>query len=195
VHLPALEERSPLYDPVVLQLVADGDEQHAAPVRMRKLAAAKADRDLELVALIEELRGGADLRVDVVVVDLRRDPDLLPRHGLLLLLRVLGLLLQVVAVFPEIAHARYRRLDVRCDLDEVVALFLRLCERARGRDDPELLAIGTEKANGRDTDRFVDPQFGRGYRETSVIGVKMPLAARPLPVNELQLGPAYHRAR
>jgi hypothetical protein len=86
-------------------------------------------------------------------------------------------------------------LDVRGDLDEVVALFLRLRERARGRDDPELLAVGTEKANGRNTDRFVDPQFGRGYRETPVIGVKMPLAARPLPVNELQVGRAYHRAR
>jgi hypothetical protein len=86
-------------------------------------------------------------------------------------------------------------LDVRRDLDEVVALFLRLGESARGRDDPELLAIGPKKANGRNTDRFVDPEFGRGYRETSVIGVRMPLAARPLPLKELQLGRAYHRAR
>src|SRR6185503_14285339 len=88
-----------------------------------------------------------------------------------------------------------RRLDVRSDLDEVVALFLRFRERARSRNHPELLAIGAKKANGRNTDRFVDPEFGRGYRETSVIGVKMPLAARPLPVKELQLERAYHRAR
>jgi hypothetical protein len=195
MHLPAFEERGALDDPVVLELVADGDEQHSAAIRVRELAAAEANRDLQLVALVKELRGGADLRIDVMVVDLRRDPDLLPRHGLLLLLRVLGLLLQVVAVLPEVAHARNRWLDIRSDLDEVVALFLRLRERARRRDDPELLAIGTEKANGRNTDRFVDPQFGRGYRETPVIGVKMPLAARPLPVNELQVGRAYHRAR
>jgi hypothetical protein len=194
VHLPAFQERSSLDDPVVLQLVADGDEEDPTAVGVRELAAAEAHRDLELVALVEEFRGGADLRVDVVVVDLRRDPNLLPRHGLLLLLGVLGLLLQVVAVLPEVAHARHRRLDVWRDLDEVVALFLRLRESARGRDDPELLAVGTEKANGRNTDRFVDPQFGRGYRETPVIGVRMPLAARPLPVKELQLRRAYHRA-
>jgi hypothetical protein len=195
VHLAAFEERRALDDAVILELVADGDQEHPAAVRMGELAAAEPHRDLELVALVQELRGGADLRVDVVVVDLGRDPDLLPRHGLLLLLGVLGLLLQVIAVLPEVAHARNRRLHVRSDLDEVVALFLRLRESARGRDDPELLAIGTEKADGRNTDRFVDPQFGRGYRETLVIGVKMPLAARPLPVNELQVRRAYHRAR
>jgi hypothetical protein len=194
VHLPTLKERGTLDHAVVLQLVADCDEQHAAAVRMGELAPAEAHRDLELVALVEEFRGRADLRVDVVVVDLRRDPDLFPRDSLLLLLGIFGLLLEVVAVLPEVAHARHRRLNVRGDLDEVVALFLRLRECTRRRDDPELLTIGTEKANGRNTDRFVDPEFGRGYRETSVIGVKVPLAARPLPVNELQLGRAYHRA-
>jgi hypothetical protein len=195
VHLPALEERGALDDPVVLELVPDSDEKHAAAVGVRELATTEAHRDLELVALVEEFRGGADLRVDVVLIDLRRDPDLLPRHGLLLLLGVLRLLLEVIAVFPEVAHARHRRLDVRSDLDEVVAVFLRLRERARRRDDPELLAVGPEQANGRNTDRFVDPEFGRGYRETSVICVKMPLSARPLPVKELQLERAYHRAR
>jgi hypothetical protein len=194
VHLAAFEERRALDDAVVLELLADGDEQHPTAVRVRELAATEADGDLQLVALVKEFRGRADLRVDVVLVDLRRDPDLLPRHGLLLLLGVFGFLLKVIAVLSKIAHPRHRRLDVRSDLDEVVALFLRFRERARRRDDPELLAIGTEKANGRNTDRFVDPQFGRGYRETSVSGVRMPLPARPLPVKELQLGRAYHRA-
>ena len=144
MHLPALEERSALDDSVLFQLLADRDEKHATAIRMRELPAAEAHGDLQLVAFIEEFRGGTDLRVDVVVVDLRRDPDLLPRHGLLLFLRVLGLLLEVIAVLSEIAHARHRRLDIGSDLDEVVAVFLRLSERTRGRDDPELLAIGTE---------------------------------------------------
>jgi hypothetical protein len=57
VHLTTFEERSALDDPVVLQLVADGDEQHPASVRVRELATAEAHRDLELVTLVEELRG------------------------------------------------------------------------------------------------------------------------------------------
>jgi hypothetical protein len=195
VHLTAFEERRTFDDSVLFQLVADRKEEDPAAIGVRELATAESHGHLQLVALVEELRGRADFRVDVMVVDLRGNPDLLPRHGLLFLLGVLGLLLQVVAVFPEVAHARHRRLNVGSDLDEVVALFLRLRESARGRDDPELLAVGAKEANGRNTDRFVDPEFGRGYRETSVIGVRMPLAARPLPVKELQLGRAYHRAR
>jgi len=138
---------------------------------MGQLAPAKAHRDLQLVTFIEELRGRADLCPDIVLVDLRRDPDLLPDDGALLFLSVLRLLLEVVAVLAEVQHPRDRRLHVRRDLDEVVPVFLRLRERARGGDDAQLLAVGAEKANGRNTDRLVDPQFGRGYRETSVIGV------------------------
>src|SRR5439155_21101174 len=149
--------RSALDDTMLFQLLADRDEKHATAIRMRELPAAEAHGDLQLVAFIEEFRGGPDLRVDIVVVDLRRDPNLLPRHGLLLLLGVLGLLLQVVAVLPEIAHARDRRLNIRGDLYEVVALFLCFGQRARRRDDPELLAVRTQKADGRNTDRFVDP--------------------------------------
>src|SRR2546428_14048524 len=162
---------------------------------MGELPPAKADGDLQLVTLIKELRGRANLCPDIVFVDLRRYPDLLPDDGLLLFLCVLRFLLQVVAVLPEVAHARDGRLHVRRDLDEVVSVFLRLRERTRGRDDAQLFAVRAKETHGRNADGFVDPQFGRGYTETSVIGVWTPLAARPLPVKELQVGRAYHRAR
>ena len=71
MHLAAFEKRCPLDDPVLLQLVADGDQQDATAVRVSELAAAEAHRDLELVPFVEEFCGRADLRVDVVVVDLR----------------------------------------------------------------------------------------------------------------------------
>ena len=178
---------------MLLQLVPDGEEQHATAVRVRELASAEADRDLELVALVEELRRRADLRVDVVLVDLRRDPDLLPGHRALLLLGVLGLLLELVAVLPEVEDAAHRRLGRRRDLDEVVPLFLRLRERARRGHDAQLLPVQSDEADGRDADLIVDPQLGRGYREAPVRGVRSPLAALGLPVERLQLGRVYHR--
>ena len=173
-----------------LQLLADRDQKDP-PDPERELATTEAHRDLSLSPL-SGISRGADLLVDVVVGDLG-DTRISSRHGLLLLLRVLAFCCGRIVLSKS--PMRATGLDVGSDLDQVVSLFLRLRERARSRNNPKLLAIGSEKANGRNTDRFVDPEFGRGYRETSVIGVKMPLAARPLPVKELQLRRAYHRAK
>ena len=161
---------------------------------MSELAAAEADRHLQLVAFIEELRGRSDLRVDVVVVDLGRDPDLLPGDGLLLLLRILGLLLEVVAVLPEVEDLAHRRLAVRRDLDEVVALFLRFGEGTGSRNDAQRFTVRTDEADRGNADHLVDPQFGRGYRATPSIGVSAPLPVPPLPVEGHQLERVYHRA-
>jgi hypothetical protein len=136
---------------------------------MRELATAEANGDLELVALIEELRGGLDLGLDVVVVDLRRDADLFPRDRALTLLRFLGLLLLGIAVLPEVEDARDRRRRVRRDLDQVVAEVLRMRERTLRRDDSELLVVRADQAYGRYADTFVDPQFGSGYTRASVM--------------------------
>ena len=132
---------------------------------MGHLAAAESDRHLELVALIEEPLGGLDLRLDVVVVDLRRHPDLFPDDGLLLLLGVLGLLLFLVAVLPEIEDLRDGRLRVRRDLDEIPALALGKGKRARGRDDAQLRTVGADEADGGDADLVVDAELG-SYRLT-----------------------------
>ena len=162
---------------------------------MRELPSPEADRDLQLVALVEELRSRADLRDDVVVVDLRRDPDLLPDDGLLFLLRVLGLLLEVVPVLSEVQDLADRWLAVRRDLDEVVALLLRFGERTGGGNDAQRLTVHPDEADCGNADHLVDPQFGRGYRATPSIGVSAPLAVLPLPVEGLQLERVYHRAR
>jgi hypothetical protein len=180
---------------VLLQPVSDGEEQRPATIGMGELSPAEAHRDLELVTLVEELRGRPDLRLDVVLVDLRRDADLFPGDRLLLLLRVFGLLLLVVAVLSEVTDPRDRRLAGGRDLDEVVPLVLRLRERARGRDDAQSLAFGADEADVRSADRFVDPQLGRGYRAASFTGVGTPLAARPLPVEERQVERVYITAR
>src|SRR5581483_10608088 len=172
----SLEERVALDDAVVLQLVGDLEKEHATTVGVRELAATEAHGDLELVAFVEEPRRRPDLRVDVVVVDLRRHAHLFPRDRLLALLRFLRFLLLLEAVLPEVEDLRDGRDRVRRDLDEVVAQVLRVRERTLRRKDAELFAVGADEAHGRDADLFVDPQFRRGYRADSAIRRGTPLA-------------------
>jgi hypothetical protein len=148
---------------VVLELVPDGQEQRAAAIRVGHLTAAEPDGDLELVALVEEARGGLDLRLDVVVVDLRRHPDLFPRDGTLLLLGVLGLLLLLVAVLAEVQDLRDWRRGVRGDLDEVPSFALGELKGTRCRYDPELGTVGADEADGGNADLVVDAELG-SYR-------------------------------
>src|SRR5258708_1829030 len=162
-HLPTFEQRHALDHAVLLELVAHREEERAAAVGVGHLTSAEADGHLQLVALVQEALGGLDLRLDVVVVDLRRHPDLFPGDGLLLLLGVLGLLLLLVAVLPEIEDLRDRRRRVRRDLDEVPAFALRERERARGRNDAQLGTVGADEADGGDADLVVDAELG-SYR-------------------------------
>jgi hypothetical protein len=150
---------------MVLQPVSDGHEERATAVGVGHLTPAEADGDLELVALVEEARRGLDLRLDVVVVDLRRHPDLFPGDGALLLLGVLGLLLLLVAVLAEVEDLGDRRRGVRRDLDEIPAFALRQLERARRRYDPKLGPVGADKADGGNADLVVDAELG-SYRPT-----------------------------
>jgi len=123
----------------------------------------KPDGDLELVALVQEARGGLDLRLDVVVVDLRRHPDLFPGDGALLLLRVLGLLLLLVPVLAEVEDLGHGRRRVRRDLDQVPALALRQLQGAGRRNDPKLGPVSPDEADGGNADLVVDAELG-SYR-------------------------------
>lgn len=145
---------------MVLEPVTDRHEERAAAVRVGHLTTAEADGDLELVALVEEAGSGLDLRLDVVVVDLRGHPDLFPDDGLLLLLGVLLLLLLLVAVLPEIEDLRHGRLRVGGDLDEIPPLALSEGKRTRGRDDAQLGPVGADEADGGDSDLVVDAELG-----------------------------------
>jgi hypothetical protein len=98
-----------------------------------------------------------------VVVDLRRHADLFPRDSALLLLGVLGLLLLLVAVLPEVEDLGDRRCRVRGDLDQIPALALRELQGARCRYDPKLGPVGADKADGGNADLVVDAELG-SYR-------------------------------
>jgi hypothetical protein len=98
-----------------------------------------------------------------VVVDLRGHPDLFPGDGLLLLLRVLGLLLLLVPVLAEVEDLRDRRRGIRRDLDEIPALALGELQGTRCRYDPKLGPVGADEADGGNADLVVDAELG-SYR-------------------------------
>ena len=104
-----------------------------ADVLVRHLAAAEAQRDLDLVALLDERLHGAHLHLIVVLVDVRADLDLLDLDDFLLLLGFVLLLLLLVFELAEVEDLHHRRLGVRADLQQVEARRRRRAAAPRGR--------------------------------------------------------------
>ena len=65
VHRLAFEQRRPLDDAVLLDLLREPRQQVSADLRVGQLPAAELDRDLDPVAVLEELDRATDLRVEV----------------------------------------------------------------------------------------------------------------------------------
>ena len=148
-----------------LEIVLHAFQQVGAAILVGHFPPAKAQRHLDLVALLEEALHRLDLHLIVVVVDVGPHLDLLDLDDLLLLLGLglfLLLLVFVLAVIKDLAH---RRLGVRRDLDKVKAGLLCDGERPVGRDDTALLAGVVNQKNLGNRDILVDARpvvLGRG---------------------------------
>src|ERR1700677_3701822 len=97
----------------------DALQKLVANVLVRHFAAAKTQRHLDLVALVEEPAHRAHLHFVVVVVDPRPQLDLLDLDYLLTLARFGGLLLLEKAILPEIEDLADRRGGVGDDFDQI----------------------------------------------------------------------------
>ena len=111
-------------------------EDRHAELAVGHFAAAEAHRQLDLVALLEELDDLLHLGVIVVVVDVGTHLDLLDLLRLLLLALLVGLLLGLVLVAADIEELGDRRIGAGADLDQVEADFLGLLERFAGYMTP-----------------------------------------------------------
>src|SRR6185436_8748250 len=157
-HRAALEHRRPLDDRAVLQVLGDLLEDLTAELRVGQLAPAEPDRDLDLVAFLEEALDRLDLGEDIVLVGPGGHPDLLQIDDLLVL-PSLALFLGLLVLEPPVVHQpadwRYRG---RGDLDQVQPPLLRRPQRLKGRKNPELLALFPDQADFPDTDTVVYTQ-------------------------------------
>ena len=122
-------------------------EQLLANVGMGHLSAAEADRDLDAVAVAEELLGIFQLGVEIVLADAGRHPNLLHLNDVLILARfllALGLLEAILAVVHDLAHGR---VGARGDLHEIEILLLSDLQRFLGRHDAELRTVLADDAD------------------------------------------------
>ncbi len=115
-RLPAGAPRDPLREPL---------EQRPPDLRMGQLTSTELDRDLDPIAILQELDRPPDLRVEVAATDLGLETDLLEGDRALLALGLLLALRQLVLVLTEVEKTSHRGLCHRGDLDEVVPPLLR----------------------------------------------------------------------
>jgi nucleoside-diphosphate-sugar epimerase len=156
-HVAAVEVGTLLDLGEVLELLGEALEDHLPALGVRDLATTEHDRDLDLVAALEEALDVALLRLVVADGDLRTELDLADRYLLLVLARrllLLGLLVLVLRVVQDSGHGRT---GLRRDLDEVEIPLLRVAQSLIGAHDTDLLSVFPDHSHFRHADALVDP--------------------------------------
>ncbi len=116
-----------------------------ADVRVRHFATAELQPELHLVAVIEEIFGVTQLRIEIALGNACAELDLLDLARGRFRVRVLLLLL--VHVLAKIHDPANRWCGIRRDFDEVEANFKREIDGFRSIEDAELLALGRDHAH------------------------------------------------
>lgn len=146
-HSPPLHRRPPFDLYGVAELLQDSGEDLVGIAPHEPLASAEEHRELDLVALFEEAHCSLHFDHAVVVVGLGPQPDLLERNNVPVrsVFRLFLLEILVSAVIHDPANGR---LFGRRDLDEIETGLPRDRQRFARGDDPELLLILINYADG-----------------------------------------------
>ena len=119
---------------------------------MRHLAAAEAQRQLDLVAFLEEAPHRLHLDLVVMGVDVRAHLDLLDLDDLLVLARLGRLLLVGVFQLAEVEDLGDRRIGVRGNLDEIETGFFSEQQCLVDGDVAAVPAVGVDQLDAGNTD-------------------------------------------
>src|SRR6185295_3577029 len=104
-----------------LRIGLDALQDLPAEFLMGELTTAKAQRDLDLVAIVEEALHGAHFHVIVMIVDTWAHFDLFDLDDLLPLARLGGLFLLLIFVFAVVQHLGHRWVGVGRNLNQIEA--------------------------------------------------------------------------
>ena len=126
---------------------------------MGHFTTAETDRNLDLVAALQELDGLLYLCIEVVDINIQRKTDLLDINGFLILsgfLLALGLLEPVLAIVDDAAH---RRSGLGRNLHQIQILFQSDLVGVPGGHNAQLAAIGIDHSYFLVADFFIDRQI------------------------------------
>ena len=158
-HVAAVLLRRGLHEAELLDVFAEALQETETQLGTGLLATTEHDRDLDLVASLQEPYDVTLLGRVVVRVDLRAELHLLDdgEHLVLAALtRLLGRLVLELAVVHELGHRRPRHGG---DLDQVEIAFLGQPERLADGNDAHLLAVRTDQSHLWDANPVVDARF------------------------------------
>src|SRR3954453_22860470 len=156
-HLPPLEARLHLDLGHFRCIFLDAIEELRAEFLMRHLAAAEAQRHLDLVALLEEPLHRAQFHLVIMIVDHGPVFQLLDLDDLLLFARFGGLLLFLIFVFAVVEDLDDRRRGVGRDLDQVESGFPRGGKRIRNGYGAFVGAVSIDQMDFADANLLIDP--------------------------------------
>src|SRR5581483_8234175 len=142
----------------VLQLVHHAAQHLPAQLRVRDLPAAKENRNLDSLSLLDELANVSHFVLDVVGVRARAHFDFLDLDQRVLL-RPVRFLFLLVAKLAVIHHAADGRLRVRRHLDQVELQRFHLFERLVQRQHAELFALGSDHPHFARANLMIDSRF------------------------------------
>ena len=134
-------------------------EQAPPDLRVGHFSPAEQDGQLYLIAMIEELRGLAALGFQIVIVDLRTNPNFLELDDMLILARLTllaALLIPELAVIHQAANRRHR---VRSHFNKIKPALSRHFERITGRNDTDLVSFFVDQPDFANPDSFIDSRL------------------------------------
>ena len=159
-HVAAVLLGRRLDEAELLDVVGEPLEQAQPQLGAVLLTTTEHDRDLHLVALLQEPHDVTLLGLVVVRVDLRAELHLLDDHVGLVPARLTGLLGVLVLELPVVHELADRRSRHGGDLDEVEVGLLREPEGVLDADDADGLAVGADEPDLGYPDPVVDAQLG-----------------------------------
>src|SRR5215469_3898155 len=147
-------------------VVAHPVKQLEAKLLVGHLAATKTQRDLDLVALVEEPPDRTHFHVIIVIIDHRPELNFLDLDDLLFLARLGSLLLFLVLKFTEIEDLAGGGGHVGGDFDEIESRLQRNVERITEGNDAAVCSSLVDQLHLSDANVFVDARavLGDGQR-------------------------------